>query len=981
MTSLLRGPSAMAQGGRLNQPSFKAGTSPELAVTNKPAQDSYLQDRSNKRVEFDNFESNTSERTEWEEKYFQPRRSDTIFSSFSNASTVTNTTEPDPLTPATASFEVVNIFQYPSSLSLMESRCGSPAPMTFHAGTHFRSEEGLDIHPVDMTTANFTDEGLSSPRHIISPNLKPRRTFREQETLRKNLQDPARHLTKWRRKDSMSKHAVFQVGPPSDATHPEKPLVSQITAGLRAKSAGDPNIVMPVRPKEESESLVPAAKTSRNLNLPDLQGMQIDETSGDVRADATQESVPQDVDTPTSGKGSSPEGLSPLIMTPGLDDLEDIETSPIHILDAGLIQDVCEQILRQAFDTEYDDIAHTDAAGEAYNTVSYCLDELSRILPDESLFSSAICIQELPRGAGHIAPAQQEGSGSSSGTGRRGGVNNGSQKRPNDDGNGYPSRGPEDGSGPGDRGLDGGGNDGGNKRARITTELGDQGLSCPFRKRNPERFNIRDHQQCAVRPFDNIYELKCKEDMRSREAVQAHLAVPRDSICSPQEGIASRNPEDGITDRHEFLLNNRKADGKIDNWQDLWHNLFGLDEEVPDPDFEPPVEREEFYRDLQNARPQLKEALTSNEELRRFGNQRSEGHHVEQLVDIFYSHIGQVFDNSRRQPMNTSRRQRVGKRIPRVEPSNSASPISPMTQKPARRLGQLAVPRQIVRKRLINGDSNGGSLASSLETINSAESWANVGQAEMVTRAAPGMDSSGSVQSRQAQVAQTGVGVGVSPSSFRQAQQHDLFVTPSPVTPPTPINPQVGFGAYGNEVVNLSQPAQATRFHHGRQDLVDLGIEMVNHCRPTQDMNGLSDNHRAEARGMIGPSPQPQQHKPAEMNFGGPLPQHLAYQQQPGHMELASPDDAQMIMGGIELFEAQESTNVFFVLYSRHLVLELVRYLLCLEVIVVNEGLGCEDDVRVFANGYDGVNGELDLAGDEGILGGCEGRGGDGNGS
>lgn len=76
---------------------------------------------------------------------------------------------------------------------------------------------------------------------------------------------------------------------------------------------------------------------------------------------------------------------------------------------------------------------------------------------------------------------------------------------------------------------------------------------------------------------------RCKEDMRSREAVQAHLAVPRDSICSPQEGIASRNPEDGITDRHEFLLNNRKADGKIDNWQDLWHNLFGLDEEVPDP--------------------------------------------------------------------------------------------------------------------------------------------------------------------------------------------------------------------------------------------------------------------------------------------------------------------------------------------------------------------------------------------------------------
>lgn len=71
--------------------------------------------------------------------------------------------------------------------------------------------------------------------------------------------------------------------------------------------------------------------------------------------------------------------------------------------------------------------------------------------------------------------------------------------------------------------------------------------------------------------------------MRSREALDAHIAVPNDEICSPQEGSACRNPEDGITARHESLLNNRKADGKIDNWPNLWHNLFGLDEVVPNP--------------------------------------------------------------------------------------------------------------------------------------------------------------------------------------------------------------------------------------------------------------------------------------------------------------------------------------------------------------------------------------------------------------
>ena len=31
---------------------------------------------------------------------------------------------------------------------------------------------------------------------------------------------------------------------------------------------------------------------------------------------------------------------------------------------------------------------------------------------------------------------------------------------------------------------------------------------CPFRKRNPARFNIRDHEGCARAPFDSILRLK-----------------------------------------------------------------------------------------------------------------------------------------------------------------------------------------------------------------------------------------------------------------------------------------------------------------------------------------------------------------------------------------------------------------------------------------------------------------------------------------
>lgn len=907
----------MGQEGHLSQPSFKACSSPELAVTNKPTQDLYPQDRLSKRVGFEDLKRNTSGGIDWDERSLPPRRSDTTWSIFSHASTdMTDTTEPDTLSPTTASFEAMNHPQYSSSPLWVESRCVSPAPiMAFHAGINARPEAGLENHHVEMAAGpvNFSNEGSSLPEHMFSP-LKSRRAFWDAENVRRHMQDPTRYLLKFKRNDSMR---LFQVGPPSEARHAEETLVSQITAGLR-ESASDQKVVLPVRLKEESGSLVSDAEPPLNTDLPDLQGMQIGGgLAKETKTDVTKEATSHDADTPTAGNESSPEGLSPLIMTSDSNELEDMETSPSPVLDAGLIQDVCEQILRQAFGTEYDDIAHTDAAGEAFNAVSYCLDELSRILPDDRLFNAAICIQELPREVGHTAPACQEGSGSNSGSGRCGRANSGSQKRPNDDGDDYPNRGSGDGSSPGDRDFGDGGNGGGSKRARMAAESGGQGLSCPFRKRNPEKFNIRDHLYCAVRPLDDITALKrhikdhhkqktgsvfhcqrCKEDMQSREALDVHISLPSDRICSPREGPAGRNPEDGITGQVEFWLNNRKANAKIANWESLWRILFPSDEVVPNPDFEPPVEREEFYRDLQNARSQLTETLILNEELRRSENQHPEGKHVEQLVDIFYGHIGQVFQNSRCQSRNLVRRWRSGRRNPRAENSHLGSTISPATQKQDRRHDQLAVPRPIVKKRVINGESNGGSLASSLETVDSVESWANVDQAElMATRSTPSLTGSGNVQSRQGRIAQTGVGVVASPLSLRQGRQHDFLATPSPVTPQTPTNPQANFGAHSNGFVNLNQPVQASKFHHNRQDLVDSGIEMVNHCPPVQGVNGLDNIHRADSRVIFGPSPQPQQHRPVEMNFGGPLPQQVTYQQQLRHMELAQPDHPQTAVG------------------------------------------------------------------------------------
>jgi hypothetical protein len=33
-------------------------------------------------------------------------------------------------------------------------------------------------------------------------------------------------------------------------------------------------------------------------------------------------------------------------------------------------------------------------------------------------------------------------------------------------------------------------------------------LSCPYRKRNPRRFNVRDHEECANRSYKDISMLK-----------------------------------------------------------------------------------------------------------------------------------------------------------------------------------------------------------------------------------------------------------------------------------------------------------------------------------------------------------------------------------------------------------------------------------------------------------------------------------------
>ncbi|KAL8392863.1 hypothetical protein RB595_002883 [Gaeumannomyces hyphopodioides] len=141
-------------------------------------------------------------------------------------------------------------------------------------------------------------------------------------------------------------------------------------------------------------------------------------------------------------------------------------------------------------------------------------------------------------------------------------------------------------------------------RERVRPTL----MSCPYRKRNPKRFNVRDHEGCATYGFESIDLLKrhVREHHRSHSdknvCGRCHLQfstghelekhVSQETSCKIAPLLANRNPEDGIDDNvfHVFIYVER--DVKINTWVKLWQLLFPNDAlvQVPDPEFVPVVE-------------------------------------------------------------------------------------------------------------------------------------------------------------------------------------------------------------------------------------------------------------------------------------------------------------------------------------------------------------------------------------------------------
>ncbi|KAH6640322.1 hypothetical protein F5144DRAFT_599024 [Chaetomium tenue] len=152
---------------------------------------------------------------------------------------------------------------------------------------------------------------------------------------------------------------------------------------------------------------------------------------------------------------------------------------------------------------------------------------------------------------------------------------------------------------------------------------------CPFRKRNPARFNIRDHETCARAPFDSIRGLKhhivtshgkepsltrhrcrrCKQQFETETALEEHLLLPRDQICEVTEA-SPVDYENGITEEVVRNLLYGKADSDpTSTWDGVWTLLFPDDLEVPDSDFNPVTELVEVEQAFDEGQDMLKESL------------------------------------------------------------------------------------------------------------------------------------------------------------------------------------------------------------------------------------------------------------------------------------------------------------------------------------------------------------------------------------
>ncbi|KAJ3545429.1 hypothetical protein NM208_g2509 [Fusarium decemcellulare] len=122
--------------------------------------------------------------------------------------------------------------------------------------------------------------------------------------------------------------------------------------------------------------------------------------------------------------------------------------------------------------------------------------------------------------------------------------------------------------------------------------------SCPYRKRNPGIFNVRDYPACAGRSFSTIPLLKqhiktahmladfdkkcvsCGAWFRDDKAFGTHLST---KMCTKLPRPQVYGYDFGITKDVEDLLRDRRQKNQVLTWDGIWRTIFPGCTGVPDP--------------------------------------------------------------------------------------------------------------------------------------------------------------------------------------------------------------------------------------------------------------------------------------------------------------------------------------------------------------------------------------------------------------
>ncbi|KAI8682357.1 hypothetical protein LRP88_14449 [Fusarium phalaenopsidis] len=154
-------------------------------------------------------------------------------------------------------------------------------------------------------------------------------------------------------------------------------------------------------------------------------------------------------------------------------------------------------------------------------------------------------------------------------------------------------------------------------------------LSCPFRKRNPHRFNVRDHHSCAMTYFPKFAELRqhivkqhkrddpssyvcdrCNRDFVTRKELRDHQRLPKELMCD----IADHDAESGIDPSTATkLLSRKRASGTSPEvqWKEIWNIVFPDDEDkaIQPYEYTPVIEHFELAANYEQAFVQLTNSL------------------------------------------------------------------------------------------------------------------------------------------------------------------------------------------------------------------------------------------------------------------------------------------------------------------------------------------------------------------------------------